>query len=150
MAYQNSISIIASSSSIESVRKEEHKHCFCERRARLCTSWTLKNPGRRFFTTPKENNGCHFFQWFEEEFCGRSLDVITHLNHKRIYLEEKLKLVKENLAESIEKKIVLKAEKKLLIEGRMKLDSEKENLKKQLRLCLCVVVLLIAVVIFSK
>ncbi|KAK1363814.1 GRF-type domain-containing protein [Heracleum sosnowskyi] len=137
MAYQNPISKTASSSFIESVRKEEHKNCFCGRRARLCTLWTLKNPGRRFFScaTPKEINGCHFFQWFEEEFCGRSLDVITHLNHRRIYLEEKLKLVEENLAESIEKKIVLKAEKKALIEGRMKLDAEKKNLKKQLRLC---------------
>ncbi|KAK1362262.1 GRF-type domain-containing protein [Heracleum sosnowskyi] len=132
MAYQNPISKTASSSSIESVRNEEHTNCFCGRRARLCTSWTLKNPGRRFFScaTPKESNGCHFFQWFEEEFCGRSLDVITHLNHRRIYLEKKLKLVEENLAKSIEKKIVLKAERKVLIEGRMKLEAEKKKLKK--------------------
>lgn len=32
------------------------------------------------------------------------MEVITHLNHRRIYLEEKLKLVEENLSDSIEKK----------------------------------------------
>ena len=41
------------------------------------------------------NNGCHYFEWFAEEFCPRSLNVISHLNHRRIYLEEKLKLVED-------------------------------------------------------
>lgn len=39
-----------SSSSVHSVKKEEHEMCFCGRRARVCVSWTLKNPGRRFYT----------------------------------------------------------------------------------------------------
>ena len=44
--------------------------------------------------------GCHFFEWFDQDFSGRAFDVITHLNHRRIYLEEKLKLLEENLAET--------------------------------------------------
>lgn len=78
------------------------------------------------------------------------MDVITHLNHRRIYLEEKLKLVEEELAENVEKKMVLKAERKVLIEGRMMLEAEEKKVKKQLRLCVFVVVLLIAIMIFSK
>ncbi|WOH11753.1 hypothetical protein DCAR_0831244 [Daucus carota subsp. sativus] len=146
---QSPIGKTGSSSSIDSVRKEEHKSCFCGRRARVFTSWTLKNPGRRFYTcaTPK-NNGCHYFEWFAEEFCPRSLDVITHLNHRRIYLEEKLKVVEEDLAESMEKKKLLKVERNLLIEARMKLEAEKNRMKKQMKLC--VVVVLIVVLIVSK
>ncbi|WOH00458.1 hypothetical protein DCAR_0519821 [Daucus carota subsp. sativus] len=33
----------------QSVKKDEHRTCFCGRRARICTSWTLKNPERRFY-----------------------------------------------------------------------------------------------------
>lgn len=73
------------------------------------------------------------------------MDVITHLNHRRIYLEEKLKLVEENLAENIEKKKLLKKERLLLIEARMKLEAEKNWMKKQLKMCVCVFVVLIAV-----
>ncbi|KAK1398687.1 GRF-type domain-containing protein [Heracleum sosnowskyi] len=95
-----------SSSSMESVKNWEHKYCLCGRRARVNTSWTLKNLGRRFYTcaTPKGVLGCHYFEWFDEDFTGIALDLITHLNHMRIYLEEKLKLVEETLAQSYEKK----------------------------------------------
>nr|XP_017217006.1 PREDICTED: uncharacterized protein At4g04775-like [Daucus carota subsp. sativus] len=149
---QSPIGKTGSSSSIDSVRKEERKSCFCGRRARLFTFWTLKNPGTRFYTcaTPKEDNGCHYFEWFGEEFCPRSLDVITHLNHRRIYLEEKLKVVEEYLAESMEKKKLLKVERNLLIEVRMKLEAEKNRMKRQMKLCVFVVVVLIAVLIVSK
>lgn len=46
-----------SSSSIESVKNSENRKCFCGRRARIYTSWTLNNPGRRFYTcyTPQVN-----------------------------------------------------------------------------------------------
>lgn len=47
---------------------------------------------------------CHFFEWFEEDFTGRALGIITHLNQRRIYLEEKLKVVEENLAANVGKK----------------------------------------------
>lgn len=63
-----------------------------------------------FFFKLEDVVGCHFFEWFDEEFSGRAYDVITHLNRRRIYLEEKLKVIEENLAESVEKKRVYKAE----------------------------------------
>ena len=78
------------------------------------------------------------------------MDVITHLNHRRIYLEEKLKVVEEYLAESMEKKKLLKVERILLIEVRMKLEAEKNRMKRQMKLCVFVVVVLIAVLIVSK
>ena len=78
------------------------------------------------------------------------MDVITHLNHRRIYLEEKLKVVEEDLAESMEKKKLLKVERNLLIEARMKLEAEKNRMKKQMKLCVFVVVVLIVVLIVSK
>ena len=70
----------------------------------------------------QEDNGCHYFEWFAEEFCPRSLDVITRLNHRRIYLEEKHKVVEEDLVESKVKKNLLKVEKNLLIEVRVEAE----------------------------
>ena len=119
------------STAIESVKNRENKHCFCRKIARLCTSWTLKNLGRRFYTCAVVNvsfwllvsfythvccslldclkklqdaQGCHFFQWCDEAFTGRAFDVVTHLNHRRLYLEMKLKLVEEDLEQSFEKR----------------------------------------------
>ncbi|KAK1403507.1 GRF-type domain-containing protein [Heracleum sosnowskyi] len=121
--------------------------------AKRYVSGILKNPGRRFYTcaTPKEeHSGCHFFEWFEEDFCPRALDVITHLNHRRIYLEKKLKLVEEELAEHVVKKKALKLEKHELIEEKVKLERDKNRVGKQLKLCVFVVVLFVALMIIFK
>lgn len=48
--------------------------------------------------------GCHFFEWFEEDFSPKTSEVITHLNQRRIFLEEKLELVEANLSQMTEKK----------------------------------------------
>ncbi|KAL8112855.1 hypothetical protein AgCh_020237 [Apium graveolens] len=121
-----------SSNSSSSVKKEEHQMCLCGRRARICVSWTLKNSGRRFYTCaiPKAGEGCHFFQWFEEDFCPRAMEMITHLNHMRIYLEVKLKLVEDDLADGVEKRKILKEERRLLIDAIIQLEADKSNLKK--------------------
>ncbi|KAL1827008.1 hypothetical protein ACET3Z_005420 [Daucus carota] len=50
--------------------------------------------------------GCHFFEWFEEDFSPKALEVITHLNQRRIFPEEKLELVEANLSQMTEKKEV--------------------------------------------
>ncbi|WOH00903.1 hypothetical protein DCAR_0520279 [Daucus carota subsp. sativus] len=92
----------SNSFSRQSVKKDEHRTCFCGRRARICTSWTLKNPGRRFYKCGME--GCHFFEWFEEDFSPKALEVITHLNQRRIFLEEKLELVEGNLSQRLKKR----------------------------------------------
>ncbi|KAK1403292.1 GRF-type domain-containing protein [Heracleum sosnowskyi] len=121
------------STSNESVKNWDHKHCLCGRIARVNTLWTLTNPGRRFYTCSiaKDVQGCHFFQWADEGFTGRAFDVITHLNHRKIYLEEKLKLVEQN----IEKRRILKEEKMQLIEGKQTLEKEIKRLGRQLKLC---------------
>ncbi|KAK1393838.1 GRF-type domain-containing protein [Heracleum sosnowskyi] len=142
-----------SSSSLQSVKKEEHRLCLCGRRARVYTSWTLKNPGRRFYTcaTPKEGEGCQFFQWFEEDFSPRALEMITHLNHRRIYLEEKLKLAEENLSKNVEKKKALKEEKKQLIQEKLKMETEKNKMGRQMKIyVVCLAVLMFALMINLK
>nr|XP_017223666.1 PREDICTED: uncharacterized protein LOC108200106 isoform X2 [Daucus carota subsp. sativus] len=60
--------------------------CDCGKRAAMYTSWSLKNPGRRFFTCS------------EKAVDGRNGDIITHLNNRRIFLEEKIKLLEERIA----------------------------------------------------
>lgn len=75
------------------------------------------------------------------------MEVITHLNYRRIYLEEKLKLVEENLSESVEKKKILKEERKLLIDARIQLEAEKNKMKKQLKICVLLAVMVVAFVI---
>mgnify|MGYP003365842768 CR=1 FL=1 len=91
--------------------------------------------------------GCHFFEWFEEDFIPKSMEVITHLNQRRIFLEEKMELVEENLAKIIEKKKVLKEEKKLLCGKISRVEAEKSKLKKQIGLCLCVIAALFFVMV---
>ncbi|KAM7459313.1 hypothetical protein LguiA_036307 [Lonicera macranthoides] len=57
--------------------------CHCFRRARMVTSWTDLNPGRRFLTcgnTEKmQNNDCGFFRWVDPSMCERSRVVIPGL-----------------------------------------------------------------------
>ena len=40
---------------------------------------------------------CEYFQWFDQEVDGRNGDIITHLNNRRIFLEEKIKLLEERI-----------------------------------------------------
>lgn len=62
-------------------------------------------------------------------------------------MEEKLKLVEENLSESVEKKKILKEERKLLIDARIQLEAEKNKMKKQLKICVLLAVMVVAFVI---
>ncbi|CAH9099878.1 unnamed protein product [Cuscuta europaea] len=62
------------------------RFCKCRRRteipvkARLWTSWTDKNPGRRFYGCPHyENDGCGFFEWHDEPLTNRAKHVINDL-----------------------------------------------------------------------
>ncbi|KAL8148786.1 hypothetical protein AgCh_005959 [Apium graveolens] len=81
-----------------------------------------------------------------KDFCPRALEVITHLNHRRIYLKEKLKLVEDDLSVSVEKKKLLKEERKVLIDDRIMLEAEKQKMKRQLKICILVAVLVVAFV----
>lgn len=76
--------------------------------------------------------------------------MITNLNHRRIYLEEKLKLVEENLLENVEKKKALKEEKKKLVEEKNRMEDEKNKMRKQMKVWVCVAVVLFAMLINVK
>ena len=73
--------------------------------------------------------------------------MITHLNHRRIFLEEKLKHVEEDLEENLEKRKTLKDEKLQLIDGNKALEADLKMMKRQLKLCVIVCVLLFAVLL---
>lgn len=78
------------------------------------------------------------------------MDVITHLNHRRIYLEEKMKLLEENLNENGEKRKMLQGQVEALSHGRIVMQAENQMLKKQMRMCVCVVVAMVALVLALK
>ncbi|KAJ9184984.1 hypothetical protein P3X46_004666 [Hevea brasiliensis] len=48
--------------------------------ALIYTSWTLGNPGRRFFKCGYwEWNDCNFLQWYDPPSHGREKDILTYL-----------------------------------------------------------------------
>ncbi|CAL9005117.1 unnamed protein product [Prunus brigantina] len=59
----------------------EHKAtvCWCGKNARIQTSWTILNPGRRFVVCAKGRGGCDFWVWYDVEMCERSKVVILGL-----------------------------------------------------------------------
>ncbi|KAK1355045.1 GRF-type domain-containing protein [Heracleum sosnowskyi] len=86
--------------------------CDCGKRAKMYTSWSLKNTGRRFYTCCQNpDNRCDYFEWYGVEVAGRNGDVITHLNNRRIFLEEKINLLEEKIT-VLEQDIRKKKEKK--------------------------------------
>ncbi|KAL6275099.1 hypothetical protein ACE6H2_018700 [Prunus campanulata] len=61
--------------------------CHCGKLARMQTSWTTSNPGRRFLVCPKSKREWVkrmwvFFQWFDAEMCERSKSLIPGLLRK--------------------------------------------------------------------
>ncbi|KAL8478324.1 hypothetical protein ACS0TY_030294 [Phlomoides rotata] len=63
--------------------------CKCLEEARLRTSWTDVNPGRRFYGCRYwgvNGGGCDFFKWFDGEMSGRARTLILNLlREKNIY-----------------------------------------------------------------
>ncbi|XP_059458865.1 uncharacterized protein LOC132188439 [Corylus avellana] len=57
--------------------------CYCSLPAPLKTSWTPKNPERRFWgcTTYDSNRkaACRFFKWMDESICEKGMKVIPTL-----------------------------------------------------------------------
>ncbi|KAK4277160.1 hypothetical protein QN277_015201 [Acacia crassicarpa] len=55
--------------------------CYCGVVARLYTSWTAQNPGRRFFgcRNYQPGRGYGFFKWHDEEMGRRAKEVINEL-----------------------------------------------------------------------
>ncbi|XP_050233083.1 uncharacterized protein LOC126681579 [Mercurialis annua] len=62
--------------------------CDCGTPARVQTSTTEKNPGRRFYCCPKPNNpDCKFFQWIDKGLDGYAHTVVTNLKMEVTHLQ---------------------------------------------------------------
>ncbi|PWA64032.1 zinc finger, GRF-type [Artemisia annua] len=53
--------------------------CTCGKSAVVKTSWTNRNPGRRFFGCPTIGSNCPFLGWLDPPMCPRSVDIIPGL-----------------------------------------------------------------------
>ncbi|KAL8536206.1 hypothetical protein ACS0TY_011735 [Phlomoides rotata] len=71
-----------SSTSSFSSAVSRNRFCFCQQEARVHTSWTVDNPGRRFFGCrfwKVNGGGCNFFKWLDDPIEDRSKTVILSL-----------------------------------------------------------------------
>ncbi|PWA93302.1 zinc finger, GRF-type [Artemisia annua] len=66
--------------------------CDCGKQATIKTSWTNRNPGRRFYCCPS----CGFIGWTDPPMCCRAVAVIPGLLRARNEeVEEQLRLMRE-------------------------------------------------------
>ncbi|GJV47462.1 zinc finger, GRF-type containing protein [Tanacetum coccineum] len=70
--------------------------CACGLEAVIRTSWTNRNPGRRFYGCPTLSPTCvNFLRWYDPPMCQRSVQIILGLLRSRNELEEILAMVEE-------------------------------------------------------
>ncbi|KAI3799773.1 hypothetical protein L1987_35076 [Smallanthus sonchifolius] len=62
--------------------------CECGKEAIILTSWTSRNPGRRFYACPDRGSKCRFIRWFDHKKCQRCIDIIPDLLRAKNNLEE--------------------------------------------------------------
>ncbi|KAM6551555.1 hypothetical protein CsatB_001363 [Cannabis sativa] len=78
--------------------------CRCDppRVVEMKTSWTNKNPGRRFVRCPfhQQEQACNFWMWYDPPMCERALVVIPGLLRKIRNLEMEV----SNLSEACNSK----------------------------------------------
>ncbi|XP_074586926.1 uncharacterized protein LOC141842833 [Curcuma longa] len=77
--------------------------CRCGLTAKIITSWTVDNPGRRFAICSLFENegGCGFWTWVDDEMCSRSTQVIPGLLRRITKLEDDAKIA-ENVMKELE------------------------------------------------
>ncbi|KAM0042907.1 putative transcription factor GRF family [Helianthus debilis subsp. tardiflorus] len=99
--------------------------CHCGRDAIIQTSWTSKNPGRRFYACPVQGSNCPFIGWFDQQRCQRCIDIIPGLLRAKNNLEsEKMQLQQQNMN--------LEEENLKLQQKNMKVEAKSRKLKKYL------------------
>ena len=64
--------------------------CRCGKVTKMITSWTDRNPGRRYAVCSEEVGGCGYWNWIDDEMCRRSIELIPGLL-RRINATEKQK-----------------------------------------------------------
>ncbi|GKD00576.1 zinc finger, GRF-type containing protein [Tanacetum coccineum] len=71
-------------------------HCACGLEAVIRTSWTNRNPCRRFYDCPTLSPTCvNFLRWYDPSMCQRSVQIIPGLLRSRNELEEIVAMVEE-------------------------------------------------------
>ncbi|GKE12677.1 zinc finger, GRF-type containing protein [Tanacetum coccineum] len=70
--------------------------CACGLEVVIRTSWTNRNPCRRFYGCPTLSTTCvNFLRWFDPPICQRSVQIIPKLLRSLNELEEILAMVEE-------------------------------------------------------
>ncbi|GJX00017.1 hypothetical protein Tco_0183930 [Tanacetum coccineum] len=70
--------------------------CACGLEAVIMTSWTNRNPGRRFYGFSTLSLTCvNFLRWYDPPMCQRSVQIIPGLLRSRTELEEIVAMAKE-------------------------------------------------------
>ncbi|XP_027152586.1 uncharacterized protein At4g04775-like [Coffea eugenioides] len=109
--------------------KETTPTCSCGSKTNLKTSWTDRNPARRYVECANGKvDGCGYWNWYDEEMCERSKQVIPgllrrinrvetenetlrqqilKLQKKAEKMEDKVKNLKEKLGRKNVKKMVI-------------------------------------------
>ncbi|KAJ9535054.1 hypothetical protein OSB04_un001875 [Centaurea solstitialis] len=65
--------------------------CVCGSIGLIKTSWTSRNPGRRFYTCSNMERRCGFIRWFDPPMCSRSMEIISGLLNSKNQLDAKIK-----------------------------------------------------------
>ncbi|KAL8521089.1 hypothetical protein ACS0TY_011583 [Phlomoides rotata] len=87
---------------------DSSRFCECGQPARVRISWTVNNPGRRFYGCKfwkVDGGGCRYFSWLDDPFDGRPKDVILYLlKEKR---EWQFKMEKESKSGNVYKNALI-------------------------------------------
>ncbi|KAL8224509.1 hypothetical protein R6Q57_019984 [Mikania cordata] len=70
--------------------QSEMVFCWCGKVAIVRTSWTDKNPGRRFYLCPDKGSNCRFIRWLDPVICDRSMVIIPGLLKSKNEVETNL------------------------------------------------------------
>ncbi|KAK9147937.1 hypothetical protein Scep_006694 [Stephania cephalantha] len=62
----------------------------------MLTSWTTKNPERRFFRCNSSNGGCTYFEWLDEGMSERARDVINQFVSEKMELARRIEEMEKN------------------------------------------------------
>nr|GEU53325.1 zinc finger, GRF-type [Tanacetum cinerariifolium] len=83
--------------------------CACGLEAVIRTSWTNRNPGRRFYSCPTLSSTCaNFLWWFDPLMCQRSVQIIPRLLRSRNELEEIPAMVEEKRRNIDERRLFIR------------------------------------------
>ncbi|KAL8193322.1 hypothetical protein R6Q57_026903 [Mikania cordata] len=94
----------SSSMSSSSSMADQLVMCLCGSSTSCTTSWTRRNPGRRFYCCKKKGKGCGFVAWADPPIYPRSMEVIPGLLSRCNKYEE---IAKSRAKENLKLKVLL-------------------------------------------